>query len=243
MLNYFCKFEIQNITDMKIIKTFGFLVFILFFTLKSFSQIGLDFIGNKNTYKGWNDVLYEKAVKDSEIFSKSYGGGINYWFSLKDFRVEFTPGVYYLYSDFILDETEAGVKYIAHEAGVEFDINIYIFDFIRKSYKRDCPSFSDGSNWLKKSFFLQASPKLFGAQRSLINSDNDIRHLNIGGKFDFGIGLEIPVTRHFVLAPIVKYGFGIGNNWDGFSEYHDEDSFNDGTSHSYLSLVLAMFIK
>lgn len=220
------------------------IVLVLFFiSVESFSQIGIDFIGNSNNYKTWNELLYEKAVKDSEIFKYSYGVGVNYWFSLHDLRVEFTPGLYFLHSEFVLDEKEAGVKYVSNQGGLEFDINVYLFDFYRKSYKRDCPSFSNGNDWLKSGFFVQASPKIFGDQRELLNSEKNIRYLNIGGKFDFGVGIDIGISKHLVISPILKYGFDFGDKWEGLSEYHGEDNFSDRSSNSYISFVLAFYRK
>ena len=207
------------------------------------AQIGIDFIANKNKFTSWNDVIYEYSENQDKIFEYSFGGGINYWFRLRDFRLEFTPGVYYLYSDFKLNDVNRHYKYISHIIGIEFDANVYPFDFIRRTYERDCPSFSNGNDWLKKSFFVQFSPGIFGVAREIKDAPEKVSVKNIAGKFDFGIGVDMKLTRHLIVAPILKYGLDIGDKWDGFSEFHGEKNFNDGTSNSYLSLTLAFYLK
>ena len=207
------------------------------------AQIGIDITANKNKFTSWNDVIYDYLGNKDDIFKYSYGGGINYWFRLPNYRLEFTPGVYYQYSDFTINGTNIQYKYISHLIGAEFDVNIYMFDFVRRTYERDCPSFSNGNDWLQKSFFVQFSPGIFGVSREIQGAPDKISVKNIGGKFDLGVGIDMKLTKHLIVAPIIKFGLELGNRWDGFSEFHGENSFNDGTSNSYLSLTLAFYLK
>ncbi len=228
---------------MYLIKRFLLVVFFVSIIYGVKAQIGLDLISAKNRYSTWNDVIYEFSENQNEIFRYSYGGGVNYWFRLADYRLEFTPGIYYLYSDFNLNDVNQNFKYISHQLGFEFDINVYMFDFVRRTFERDCPSFSNGNDWLKKSFFIQVSPGIFGVFREIKDAPERVNTKRVSGKFDFGIGLDMKLTKHLIVAPILKYGFDIGDKWNGFSEFHGTDSFNDGTSNAYLSLTLAFYLK
>ena len=133
------------------IKLLSIFIFTLFISCSINSQIGIEFIGNSNTYNSWNDVIYEYSAKESKIFKYSYGGGVNYWFRLKNYRLEFTPGVYYLFSKFKFPESVCKFEYITHIAGIEFDVNLYPFDFIARNFERDCPTFSDKGQWFRRS--------------------------------------------------------------------------------------------
>jgi hypothetical protein len=227
---------------MMILKNFVFCLFFIFPVLLN-SQIGIELLGNKNEYKSWNDVIYNYSGKESKMFKYSYGIGVNYWFRLESYRLEFTPGVYYMYSRFKFPDSECKFEYNTQVAGAEFDMNIYMFDFVGRNYKRDCPTFSHDGEWFKKSFFIQVSPGLFGAFRSVKNSVDNIEDMNIAGKFDFGFGLDIKISDHLIVAPVIKYGLYIGEKWNGFSEFHAERSYNDITPGNYVNLVFNFYLK
>lgn len=220
-------------------------VFIISFFLSNAlnSQIGIELMVNSNTYTSWNDVIYEYSAKESKFFKYSFGGGVNYWFRLKDYRLEFTPGVYYLYSSFKFPESACKFEYISHTAGVEFDVNLYPFDFISRNFERDCPTFSDKGQWFRRNFFFQVSPGFYGSSRKVNNSPDIIETQHLAGKVDFGVGLDFKVFRYLTIAPIIKYGFFINEKWDGFSEFHAQESFNDPTPGSYVSLVFNFYLR
>ncbi len=232
----------KNYYFMNLVK---YLILILFFLIPFhlFSQVGIELSGNKNVYKSWNDVIYNYSGKESQIFKYSYGGGINYWFRLKNYRLEFTPGIYYMFSKFKFPESSCKFEYYSHVAGIEFDMNVYMFDFVGRNYKKDCPTFSHDGEWFKKSFFIQVSPGMFGAFRTVKKSVDNIDDFNIAGKFDFGLGLDFKITNHLLVAPVIKYGFYIGEKWNGFSAFHAERSYNDITAGNYINLVFNFYLK
>ncbi len=190
------------------------IVILIFFTFLSVgkSQVGIKFIGKMNTYKTWNDLLYEVYPDRHKLSHYSFGGGVNYNFQV-------------------------------HNVGVEVDMNAYIFDFIRKNYKRDCPSFSRDGQWLKKSFFVQVSTALYQSFKQIKDVDVDLKSDNLAGEISFGIGVDIPIFRHFVVAPVIKYGFYVGEKWEGISEYYSHDNFYDSTSGSYISLSFNFYLR
>lgn len=227
---------------MQKLKLFIFIVFI-FIPGIIFSQIGIEFMINKNNYPDWNKTIYNYSLKESELFKYSYGAGLNYWFRLHNYRVEFTPGVFYNYSTFKYPDSDCKFQYDSHIGGVEFDINIYMFDFISQNYQRDCPTFSHKGEWFRKSFFIQVSPGILESFRKVKNSPDKIDYFNTSGKFDFGFGLDMKLVNNLIMAPVIKYGFYVGEKWKGFSEFHGEQSFNDITRGNYLTLVLNFYFK
>ncbi|MGE5355729.1 MAG: hypothetical protein ACM3PT_05760 [Deltaproteobacteria bacterium] len=215
----------------------GFLFFSSAISVKS--QIGIDIIGNQQSYINWNDVMSDYTDKEFYFLRYSYGGGINYWFRLKNYRIEFTPGLYYLYSDTKYKKSDIQSGYHSHTTGLEFDVNIYPFEIRKKSYEKDCPSFSTRGDYFPKSFFLQVSPGFNGSYRYI----ETIRYFDTGWKIDFGCGLDMKLTERIIMAPIIKYGFSFSNDWKGFAEYHGEESYNNSTQGNYISLVLSFYIK
>lgn len=205
------------------------------------AQIGIDLIGSQQKFINWDDVITDYATEEYHFLRFNYGAGINYWFRLKNYRVEFTPGIYYLYSDFKFDNPDCSFIYHNHTAGVEFDSNIYPFELRKKSYEKDCPSFSTRGEYFPKSFFIQVSPGVYGAYRDV--TQMYIEDFDIAGKLDFGIGLDMKLTQRIIIAPIIKYGFAFLNDWKGFSEFHAEESYNDKTPGHYVSLVISLYIK
>jgi hypothetical protein len=205
------------------------------------SQIGIDIIGGQQRYVNWNDVINDYAAKEYNFLRFNYGAGVNYWFRLQNYRIEFTPGLYYLYSDFKFDNPDCLFYYHSHTGGAEFDVNIYPFELRKKTYEKDCPSFSTRGEYFPKSFFLQVSPGLNGSYRDV--TSKYIKDFDIGWKMDFGVGLDMKITDRIIMAPIIKYGFSFSNNWKGFSEFHAEESYNDATQGNFVSLVLSFFLK
>ncbi len=221
------------------------IVILIFFTFLSVgkSQVGINFMGKMNTYKTWNDLLYKVYPNRHKLSHYSFGGGVNYWLGLSYYRLEFTPGLYYLYADTNISYNQKDVNFQVHNLGVEVAMNAYIFDFIRKNYKRDCPSFSRDGQWLKKSFFVQVSTALYRSFKQIKDVDIDLKSDNLAGEIGFGIGVDIPIFQYFVVAPVIKYGFYVGEKWEGISEYYLRDNFYDSTSGSYISLSFNFYLR
>ena len=217
----------------------AFSVFLCIHTVKA--QIGIDLLGTQQTFTNWNDVISDYAKEEYHFLRFNYGAGVNYWFRLKNYRVEFTPGIYYLYSDFKLTNPDYSYLYHSHTGGIEFDTNIYPFDFMKKSYEKDCPSFSTRGEYFPKSFFFQVSPGITGSFRDI--SQEYIKEFDISGKLDFGLGLDMKLTQKIIIAPIIKYGFTFDSDWKGFSEFHDSESYNDKTPGNNFSFVLSFYLK
>ena len=205
------------------------------------AQIGIEVVGMQSKLNDWDELIDEYALEDYDFFRYTVGGGINYWFRLKEYRVEFTPGIFYHYSQFKFSNPACSYRYHYMDAGAELDINLYPFDFMRRTYEKDCPSFSNKEQWFSKSFFFQFSPGLYISRMDI--SNKDIISYDMAGKFDFGVGIDMKLSHHIIVAPIIKYGFNIGQEWEGLGEFHGLNDFNDKTSGNYLSLTLSFFLK
>ncbi|MBK7096280.1 MAG: hypothetical protein IPH57_15000 [Saprospiraceae bacterium] len=229
----------KSVKSGKILILVWFSVFLFINTAKT--QVGVDLIVSQQKFINWNDVISDYATEEYHFLRFNYGAGINYWFRLKEYRVEFTPGIYYLYSDFKFDNPDCSYIYHSHTAGMEFDANIYPFELRKKSYEKDCPSFSTRGEYFPKSFFIQVSPGMSGSYRNI--TQKYIRKFDLAGKLDFGFGLDMKLSQRIIIAPIIKYGFTFANDWKGFSEFHAEESYHDKTPGHYLSLVISFYIK
>ena len=205
-------------------------------------QIGLELTYHNYDYKDWNKVLYDKTGQEIRIFNKAYGAGVNYWFSTKRYRIEFTPGVFYQYSSSTIKPDKDSYVFQSHTAGAEFDVNMYIFDFIRRNYERDCPSFSNSKEWFREGFFIQVSPGIFSVFRNT-DMTGSLTKSHVEGKFDIGAGLDFSLGTHLGMAPVLKYGFLISAAWDGFAENFGNKVYYDKTAASYYSLTLSFYVK
>lgn len=225
------------------------LIFINFFLIpifilcsgRLFSQVGLEFTYHRQHLKDWNEVLKSYYHNENSIFFDNYGAGVYYWFRVPNYRIEFTPGLTYSYSKSISSYQEIENTYSSHTAGIEADVNIYPFEFEKRTYERDCPSFSNRGEWFSKGFFFQVSP---GINYSFYDMNGtSLKETNLFGKFDFGAGLDIKISHSIIMAPIIKYGMNLGKNWEGFSEFHGGKNYNDASVDNFWSLTLSFYLK
>ena len=229
----------QNQKFLKAVILILFALILSTFTLRS--QAGIELMISQQKFPSWNTQIDEFGSGDYHFLRFSYGAGLNYWFGVERYRIDFTPGIYFTYSGFRYPEPADPVFYYKHAAGIKFDINIYPMDLRKMNYERDCPTFSGKSDFVSRNLFMQISPGISG---SYMNIDSrDITHFDIAGKLDFGIGIDLKIAGRYYVSPIIKYGFSFMNNWKGFSEYHNSFNGSDTSGGNYLMLVLCFFRK
>jgi hypothetical protein len=205
------------------------------------SQVGLELMISQQRFSSWNDQIDEYGGGKYHFMRFSYGAGVNYWFGMEKFRIDFTPGLYFMYSDHRNDRNHEPVIYYRHTAGLKFDINIYPLDIRKLNFETDCPRFSGKSDFVTRNLFMQISPGIIG---SYMNIDNmDLKHFDIAGKIDLGIGIDLNIAGRLYVSPILKYGFNFQNNWRGFSEYHNSIYGSDRSAGNYGMLILCFFRK
>ena len=195
--------------------------FILLQTISSYAQFGLRISASQNNYSEWNTIVSSATTPaNNDLFNTSYELGLDYWFRLKNIRLEFYPeiGLGYSKSDNSPSSNEIFPdSYRLKKAYGGINTHLYFLDL-----KNDCkcPTFSKQNDFFKKGLFLILSSKAHFQNKETIYqaqviSDNDVT-LELGG----GLGLDIGLSDLITLSPFGMISYFPSSNWDGISANH-----------------------
>ena len=176
------------------------------------SQIGVTL--GYNLHQGADD-WDANMESDEKVKADGIMLNLDYWFRLKNYRVEFLPEV-----GFVIGEQE--VTHSINEA-ITTSYNQYHFFFNTSIYPLDfegdcnCPTFGKDGSFFQKGFYLQLSPGItyLSAKTEYILSQNSYEdsalHLVIG----IGAGLDIGLNDYITITPLLRYVLGFGATWNG----------------------------
>lgn len=191
-----------------------------------FSQIGIRLSYEQANYDDW-----AQTADKAELLKLQYAAGIEYWFRMKNVRIEYFPELYYLSA---MDSGHADFKdfkYSINALGISGKIHFYIMDFFGDC---DCPTFSKEGNFFTKGFYLAMAP---GFQMDLQKINNPIDNLvkqtsNIHFKINLGAGLDLGIMDKWTVSPFIFYNLSPTINWVGFGDLHgkSEDTQNSDKS-------------
>ena len=136
------------------LKSFLLLLFVLAFVDVS-AQFGVRAKYNMNSFSDW-DTFLEQAVPGEvdKVFPSNLEFGVDYWFRLKNHRIEFMPEVAMglkTSSSYSAVGADLSFSYFAFN----FNTQIYAFDLVGDC---DCPTFSKQGPSLNKGFFFSLAP-------------------------------------------------------------------------------------
>lgn len=189
-------------------KFFLSLVFSISF-LTSYSQVGIHM-----RYQNLDVVPWEEVSKVDGLFSNTLEFGVDYWFRLKNYRIEFMPELYFGNAK----NEQAGSSYSFRNLGLAANTNFYVFDFIGDC---QCPTFSKQGTFLTKGFFLSVAPlaelqfKKAGGPANEEAVENQSFHF--GGSL--GAGVDIGLTDLITLTPYVRYKLILNADWENLGLY------------------------
>ena len=181
------------------------------------AQFGASIKYQTNSFDKWDDFLAEESGASDKIIGSSYEFGLNYWFRLKNQRIEFLPEIYYakrITDHRALPTTLQESNWTS--AGFNMNVHIYPLDFFNDC---NCPTFSKDGNTISKGFYWILSPGISLNQKKTIYErptgsvgGTDNRQWN--AQFGFGAGLDIGVADIFTISPFVMYRLGFGHEWN-----------------------------
>lgn len=157
-----------------------------------------------NTNKNW-----DKAT-DVSLFKNTLELGVNYWFRLKNKRVEFLPEVSYLKgsnsnlntTNFSLSAAERTAIYL------NFNTQIYPLDFDGDC---NCPTFSKDGDLLKKGFYWLISPGIgYHNVSSTLEGNTLENNGQIKPRIGLGAGLDIGIADILTISPFISYNLDLG---------------------------------
>jgi outer membrane protein W len=126
-----------------------------------------------------------------------------YWFRLKDYRVEFYPGIGYSQftsnNNILFEEDQLKLKHLF------WGVRVYPFNFEDDCM---CPTFKKQGGLFEDGFFLSLTPHfIFTEQITRFSNLEDQKVKSNTYLTDLGAGLDIGVSEFFTLTPEVRYRF------------------------------------
>ncbi len=173
------------------------------------------------TAKNWEYVisLHQSNFSTNESYANGIQFGVDYWFRLKNYRVEFVPELSYsrfkrIYN---LDEVKED-NFNSQFLGLHFNTNFYVFDLKGDC---DCPTFSKEGNSLEKGFFIQVAPGVDYIFNSYISDGTSQKSNDIVPSIGIGIGIDFGLTDLLTVTPMVKVHQYFGAEWDELNTIYE----------------------
>ncbi len=169
----------------------------------------------------WERAVDEAFIEQNGFMTAGSSWlGIDYWFRLKNKRVEFLPALSYRhFEDELMDPlSSATVPQNANlqVIGFHFNTNIYPFDF---NSDCECPTWSKGNDMLKKGFFIQLAPGLEQFRQEYDNAgsvDGEQRTTSaqqIRWSLGAAVGLDIGLSDLITITPVVGLRYSLEVEW------------------------------
>ena len=167
-----------------------------FFSIIAFSQVGLTARYQVQNGLKW---LPPSSSSNSEavVFAENgYSVGVDYWFRLKNYRIEFLPEVNYAW----FSEQPAGGPDIRYKyLSLFLNTNIYFLDLEGDC---DCPTFSKDGSLVSKGLFLQVSPGISAFNTEIKYSESADKIELWSPSIGLALGLDLGVSDILTISPM-----------------------------------------
>lgn len=187
-------------------------VFSFLFAGNTQAQLGLSFARLHPAASDWDAGFPVGNSPEVQAWwqSSGYKVGLDYWFRLKEVRVEFFPELSYALYPTELPSYKGGL------AMFQWHTNIYPMDFWDDC---DCPTFSKQDPWFQRGFFFQVSPGI-GALHQQYQSDNqqDALSWNLVYSLGAGAGFDFGISDWVTISPYARWNYFIGAEYTNWSE-------------------------
>lgn len=184
------------------------------FVATSFAQVGITAAYANADAKEWERVFQLEIEDDRQLFISGARLGINYWFRLKNVRIEFLPSVEYAsygtWTNNAVDRSEFDLS----SWGGFVHTRFYLFDFANDC---NCPTFSKQNQLFKKGFFVSLSPGVERFTSSLTVKENGVSTITSVSEWKasggIGVGLDLGISDFLTVTPIA--GISYAQNLNG----------------------------
>jgi len=198
-------------------KRFLLIMICCFVSLQCWSQFGVKAKYNNNSYSAWEEAGIAVDHSNIEV-------GLDYWFKLKNHRIEFMPEVYYGLSTETTYPIAIGRELFLKQSyvGLQMNTHIYIMDLESDC---NCPTFSKDGPSIKKGFFINIAP---GAVFNMYDRNSGVTNVpnfstqNINLRVALGVGYDIGINDLLTVTPFVNYLLSTGNNAEFFTPENQE---------------------
>jgi hypothetical protein len=207
---------------------------ISFFLLSSiatslFAQFGITSRYEIISAHEWESTFDQNTT--AEFMNQRAAISINYWFRIKNIRIEFLPEAGYAFP--VKNST------LPQQGSIEsfyffLNTDLYLFDIANDC---NCPTFSKDGGLLEKGFFIEVSPGLTYQMRKLEQQastpvEQPQKSNQVHFRLDAGIGFDIGISNLLTITPVARIGWIPSGNWEGLAGWLDvpnEDSSETST--------------
>ncbi len=187
---------------------------VCFFCLEAQIGVGLAY---------FNEAVDDLQINNTTVSTniENYHVNLHYEIGLKNFRVNFLPGLDYTMA-IEQDINEQTLK--QSSIGISVPVRAYVLSIDGDC---NCPTFSQSSNFFSKGFFFELYTAIRNFKSETNNSETDDLNYLIG----LGLGLDIGISEQFTCTIFAKTGRminqSIGNELAPFVSEDELSSFNN----------------
>ncbi len=194
----------------------------------------------------WKDLLSEDVV-----YENSLSVGVAYWLRLKNYRVEFHPGVYYtrseqsisLYNSVLANPAIPDITEVSFNGfGFEVPVHFYFLDIEGDC---NCPTFSKQGNIFSKGLYAYINPGVrrmeYAVTSAEPNGSLSVTETETLFTIAGGFGLDIGLGDLLTITPYTGLEFVPNMTWSAFDAYAEQLSTNAiKDSRNLRSIVLGL---
>lgn len=196
--------KLKHISSLLIIFTF------LCQSIDSHAQYGVRAKWLNQQFDDSQNALFSNFSQEStDVLGSAYGVGLDYWFRLKNKRLEFYPEVGVAISKSEFENTLSMSMLKSTSLIANLNMRIYPMDWEGDC---DCPTFSNQSTLIKKGFFFELSPGVSYHKDSFTSDEDTTDNNNISYKIGAGAGLDIGISNLLTLTPYALYNYHFGRD-------------------------------
>lgn len=205
---------------LKLMKNLLFLLLGLLMTTHLHAQFGINAAYRFNNAPDLKIIKSFDGTNDEfEVLSNGFSIGMDYWFRLKNYRIEFLPELNYGQYNRNLQTDDETIALKSGAASFFLNTNIYFLDLLGDC---NCPTFSKQGPTINKGIFLQLSPGLTYWNQSYTSQSGDNEASNITFSIAAGLGVDIGITDLITLTPFGGLRYYPEIEWTDLSVITDE---------------------
>lgn len=178
---------------------------------KTEAQVGINLAYQLNQTDGW---LADEV--SGSVLADGYKVGLDYWFRLKNQRIEFMPELSYAFYESApaANTYDFRIEFFS----LQFNTNIYLLDLLNDC---NCPTFSKQNDFFQKGFFIRLAPGVtgirFNGKQATMEPNSRLGQLQ--PMLALGAGLDIGISDLMTISPVFTANYIPNAKWNGSDLY------------------------
>lgn len=200
-----------------------FPLLLLLSALPVFLQAQLGLSGSYTWFKSNELATYmEENISDHQqeyFFKNSYQLGLNYWFRLKNVRIEFLPEVRYSQFQASPQSSMDTATFSWQSFSFHWNTRVYPLNFYGDC---DCPTWSKQEPWLEKGLYLELSPGIHYLVQSYQSGQSLGTYADVTDwaySIGLGAGIDIGLSDWITITPYGRITRVLDGSWTDFESY------------------------